>query len=245
MKHRKNSKLIHSVKVHFETLNWSEDYHQGVIRSDFPDTQNFVLISYDHPNQRICLENQIEKANNLFSSRKQFIREILVKPDHQSPTINIENVISHIDKLSAFDILGFTEKELGLNTNERLMNLKLIRTSLDKFCPDMPIHIFGCLDPILTPLYYLFGADIFDGLSWLRLAFVDGLAIYQSNYSELVFNGEVPDNDALCKIWYENYWYLNSLELEMKRYSNTQSIDCFTHHKQLLKDRFIYINQNR
>jgi hypothetical protein len=37
--------------------------------------------------------------------------------------------------------------------------------------------VFGGLDPLITPLYFAAGGEIFDGLSWLRYAFKDGLSI--------------------------------------------------------------------
>src|SRR5262249_35869569 len=51
------------------------------------------------------------------------------------------------------------------------------RLALDENKMAVPIHVWGGLDPILTPLYFFAGAEIFDGVSWLRYAFVDGVAI--------------------------------------------------------------------
>ncbi len=41
----------------------------------------------------------------------------------------------------------------------------------------IPLHIFGCLTPKEIIMYYLCGADIFDGLSWQRY-FFDHLNTY-------------------------------------------------------------------
>jgi hypothetical protein len=40
------------------------------------------------------------------------------------------------------------------------------------------IHVLGGLDPFMTPLYFLAGADVIDSLTWLRMGFTDGGARY-------------------------------------------------------------------
>ena len=50
---------------------------------------------------------------------------------------------------------------------------------------DKPIHVWGGLDPISTPLYFFAGADIFDGVSWLRYAYYNGVAICSESHCVL------------------------------------------------------------
>ena len=57
-----------------------------------------------------------------------------------------------------------------------------IRIAMKDSGANAPIHIFGSLDPVTTPLYFIAGADIFDGLSWLRYTFSNGDAYYMESY---------------------------------------------------------------
>src|SRR5260221_13350584 len=47
---------------------------------------------------------------------------------------------------------------------------------------DIPIHIFGCFDPQTIPYLFFSGADIFDGLSWMRYYFRDGHSFYYREF---------------------------------------------------------------
>ncbi len=49
-----------------------------------------------------------------------------------------------------------------------MQNIAKLRKALDKAGLNIPLHVFGSLDTVTTPLYFLAGADIFDGLTWLR-----------------------------------------------------------------------------
>ena len=73
--------------------------------------------------------------------------------------------------LRTFDIVGVTEREIGESIHDRLVNIARLRKSLNAAEVTIPIHVFGGLDPLLTPLYFAAGAEIFDGLGWLRYAY--------------------------------------------------------------------------
>lgn len=62
---------------------------------------------------------------------------------------------------ASFHALGVTEKELGGNFKERMINIARIRKALNGVgLENMPIHIFGSLDTVSTPLV-LWPAQIF------------------------------------------------------------------------------------
>lgn len=96
----------------------------------------------------------------------------------------------------AFDILGITEKELGKDLMDRLKSLAKLRLAMDREGVTIPIHVWGGLDPISTPLYFFSGAEIFDGISWLRYAFVEGVAVYRDSYSILTKEIETPQDQT-------------------------------------------------
>src|SRR5438876_12306842 len=89
---------------------------------------------------------------------------------------------------------------------------------------ETPIHIFGSLDTVTTPMYFLAGADIFDGLTWLRFVFHDGYTIYKQNYCALELGVRTPSSVIDAKCWHQNYYYMKELEDEMRRFSVKQRI---------------------
>lgn len=126
-----------------------------------------------------------------------------------------------------FDAIGFTEKELGYSIFERMKAIARIRTELDKTNISIPIHIFGSLDTVSTPLYFLSGADIFDGLTWLRYSYTEAGALYLRNASALSHGILENDSDIPPKIWAENYITLLKLETKMKRYLREKKFAVF------------------
>ena len=73
-----------------------------------------------------------------------------------------------VDMFRDFDVLGVTDQEPGPSLIEKCKNLARIRRSLTSEGLDIPIHIFGCFEPMSIILMCLLGGDIFDGLSWTR-----------------------------------------------------------------------------
>jgi hypothetical protein len=75
-------------------------------------------------------------------------------------------------------------------------------------------------------MYFLAGADIFDGLTWLRFAYHEGRTLYKQNYgATLGLSIKAHVLDGIC--WNNNYRYLQELQLEMRRFLGTESFDSF------------------
>ncbi|MBD3561850.1 hypothetical protein H6S82_23825, partial [Planktothrix sp. FACHB-1355] len=136
----------------------------------------------------------------------------------------VNSLIKNAHNLASFSILGITEKELGETLLERCQNLLRIRAALQEQGLQTPIHIFGCLEPLTVISYFLCGADIFDGLSWLRFAFVDGLATYHSTATLLQGEWSYTDNQLLWARWIRNLQSLESLSKAMSRFCKTQKM---------------------
>jgi hypothetical protein len=117
-----------------------------------------------------------------------------------------------------------------------MQNIARIRMALDKAKLDIPIHVFGSLDTVTTPMYFLAGADIFDGLTWLRFAYQDGQTIYKQNFGATKFAVSTKAHvlDGLC--WNHNYYYMKELELEMQRFLLVNDFVAFKHHQKLFKE---------
>jgi len=209
---------------------WPEEKHLAVLDS-WPLDLPTVFISYDHPKKKYDVKTQIVNARNAFQDRSNVIKEILIKPETEKQTkVQLDSVLQSIHQFAEFDIIGFTEKELGNNLLERMKNIALIRRELQKINLNIPIHIFGSLDTISTPLYFLAGADIFDGLTWLRFAYLDGLTVYNHNYGALKCGINTKNHLITARVFQDNIRYLSNLSLEMRRFLNAREFHSFSTH---------------
>lgn len=216
---------------------WERGFYEEVVKAwpALPSSPT-VVISYDHPRERHSVKEQIRLALEGVALRPELIHEVLLKPETKDQTlVQIASVIASINDLRPFSVIGLTEKELGTSTLDRMVNIAKIRQVLDSAGMSTPIHVFGSLDTISTLLYFVSGADIFDGLTWLRYAYVDGYTIYKQNYGNLhlPINTKTPLIDAHC--WFKNHSYLRDMELEMQRFANTGDFSAFRHHADLIE----------
>lgn len=192
--------------------------HREVV-SNWPTQKPTVIISYDHPKRRKSIKEQIESAEELFNGRRDIITEILLKPETEHQMyVQIPSILHNIEALRQFDIIGLTEKDLGSTLLDRLESATIIRLALDEFKIDKPLHIFGSLDPMICPLFFLAGADIFDGLTWLRYGFIDGLAVYEQNYGILVHPPGDRDVTVRASRLWANLVALRRTRQQMKDY---------------------------
>jgi len=221
-----------------ESHEWNEATHLKTIQEWDAEIPT-VIISYDHPKKRCTLENQVEEANKLFAEKEESLKEILIKPESSSDyIINIDDIITKIELLRGFDIIGFTEKELGTSVLERMTKIALLRKKMDEIDFEIPIHIFGSLDPITTPLYYFAGADIFDGLSWLRFAY-DKNSGY-ATYINCIGPKENGIQATMSLLWtssiYANYTYLGRLEINLKKFKDSGDFSVFGQNETFFKE---------
>lgn len=220
----------HSVRT------WTQEMHREVVNG-WSATPPTVLITYDHPKERVSLQRQVENAKRLTEPNTRFVREILLKPETINQTlVQVKTIVEQVHSLADFDIIGVTEKEIGNSVLDRMKNIAELRVALNKAGLETPIHVFGSLDTITTPLYFLAGADIFDGLTWLRFAYYDGYTMYKQNYGaiELGVREKAHIIDGRC--WNHNYGYLRDLELEMRRFLKDDDFAVFRHHGDLFRD---------
>lgn len=185
----------------------------------WPEHIPAAFVSYDHPEDRRPLQEQIEAARSLFSHYPRQLHTLLIKPETKTQRyVKMTNIIAGVEALRDFDIVGLTEKELGSSILERMMNIAAIRIAMDDAgSNNVPIHIFGSLDPITSVLYFLAGAEVFDGLTWLRYGY-DGVASYQCNYGALQIGIDRHDDFIRAKTMQENLSYLTELTHQMRKY---------------------------
>jgi hypothetical protein len=217
---------------------WSQEMHEEQLRkwkSKIPT----VVISYDHPKERLPIPEQIARAKAMAPGRTDLIREILLKPETSDQTLlHIEPVIQNVHALAAFDIIGLTEKEVGNSILDRMKHIAQLRQALDRAGLNIPVHVFGSLDTVTTPMYFLAGADIFDGLTWLRFAFHEGQTLYKHNYGALKFGVGTKAHVIDGRCWNDNYYYIKNMELEMQRFLQTQNFNSFKYHGPMFQDAY-------
>jgi hypothetical protein len=99
-----------------------------------------------------------------------------------------------IQSLKGFAVIGVTEKDLGTTLLERARKIAQLRVALDTAGNAAPIHVWGGLDPVTTPIYFFAGAHIFDGVSWLRYAYTGGVAANRESFPVLEEGTTIGDN---------------------------------------------------
>lgn len=196
---------------------WSLDRCCEILDCRLNTFSNLVLISFDAPTMNLSIEEQVKRAQEFFSKYPQAATDFLIKPS-STTFLDIDTIIANIDLLQDFDIIGVTEKELGDTIEERLSNIVKLRTALLGNGLETPIHVFGCLDPVNVWLFFICGADIFDGLAWLRFAFFKDVAIYRNEWAVLQGYTDIGVNDLETLSWINNLRYLGQLKLQMSKF---------------------------
>jgi hypothetical protein len=220
-------KSAKSKLYNLDLLEWNEELHLITIKG-FNKTPAKVVISYDHPNLREPLEDQISRANRLFKKNNGFLREFLIKPENENDSrINIEKIIQNIKSFNMFDIIGIIEKELGPTILDRMVAIATLRSEMDRKGIIKPLHVFGSLDTITTPLYYFSGADIFDGLAWSRHIFYEGKTLYRDSFGPSLKGIQANMNNILLSTLIDNFNYLLELRLELEEFESTKKFEIF------------------
>ena len=156
---------------------FSEQGYRRVL-SSLPTRIPIMIANYDWSSRKKPLLSQIRDAQRLFTdfSQPNLLSSFILKPGKWK-YLNLDDVLPHLEKLRFFKCLGVVEKELGEDLLARLVTVAKLRDALEEGHIYLPIHVWGGLDPIATPLYFFAGADIFDGVSWLRYAYHNGMAV--------------------------------------------------------------------
>ena len=165
-------------KFNYQVMPWDKDKMKEVYSNVItcPKFQNAVIIlsTYDTIGP---FEKQLSEAISLGKEFPNSVINFIIKKYS-----SFEYLLNEIEQTASFlqsiQILGITEKELGDTVRDRLQNLIRIKRWLSACGWNGNIHIFGGLEPNLAKLYYLAGADIFDGLSWQRMYYRNNASLY-------------------------------------------------------------------
>jgi hypothetical protein len=222
--------------------DWSEEQHSSVLNSWSPGVPT-VVISHDHPLIRIPIEEQILRCKKLPLSSES-ARELLLKPETRDQKfIKIKPVLDHAEQMFPFQAIGVTEKEIGNSVLDRMLNIARLRQGLKRANLNIPIHVFGSLDTITTLFYFVAGADIFDGLTWLRYAFDEGRTVYRQDFGirQIGIGTKTPSVEATC--WWRNYDYMGEMQREMRRFLNDHDFKEFKYHGDDLKAAYVSVEE--
>jgi hypothetical protein len=139
-----------------------------------------VIVSFD--DRSLSIDDQIAQGLSLFERIEQqgMTRDLLLHPNGASP----ERVADAIARLApAIEVVGLTEKDIGFPWFIAASYIHQLRITLDDVLGRyVPIHIFGCFDPQTIAYLFFAGADIFDGLAWMRYYFHNGHTYYSREF---------------------------------------------------------------
>lgn len=191
----------------------------------WPEGLPAVLVSYDHSNHRRPVVEQLRDAKRAASATPGHLHSFLLKPEaeeERSLEPALRALQTQIGELDGFRLLGVTEKELGSSPLERMVRIASLRRALDDASVRIPIHVFGVLDPLSVCLYFVAGAEVFDGLTWSRYAYNSGQCVYVHNNATLAYGLEVNDDEARVRTIKDNLRYLDRLERSLRRLAETR-----------------------
>ena len=186
---------------------WDEEMLKTVY-DDIPEEKPVVLVSYDHHNCRYSFEEQINNAKTFFKDYPTQLKLILLKPETEKQknlSYAVKMVANCANLLTDFDIIGITDKELGDSILDKMITIARLRKILDENNITAPIHIFGALDPLTVCLYFMAGAEIFDGLTWIRYGYGEGTCNYMRNHGAINLGIHLDSNTIELITWAENY----------------------------------------
>ena len=194
---------------------WTRKQHHETVKS-IGEGGNAMLVNFDHVG---ALEDQIERASEDFSLALHAASDFLVKPTDATEWVNIPKLSQHLEALKQFDAIGITARELGGSFLKRCSSIVSLRDLLNDAGLDTPIHVFGAINPYEVLAYFFGGADIFDGLSWLRLTFrSDGsVPIDESALEDMKWN--LPEANLHSEEWTNNLRFLYRLQEALQEYA--------------------------
>lgn len=208
---------------------WNQRLHERVLRN-WSSKWPTIAVSFDSPAKFLRLSKQIAVAAEMQQRYPHLLWELLVKPESAKDAfIPLEKLIGQVEHLRGFAVVGITEKELDDSVFDAMTKIARLRTQMNASGIDAPIHIFGSLDPLTTVLYYLAGAEVFDGLTWLRFGYHDGKAIYYQNYAVLRDSVGLRrrTQEQYHDMWRRNYYYLQKLRTQMINFQRTGDLTHF------------------
>ena len=195
------------------------------VLSELPTKYPIVATNFDHESHGKSIEEQIQNAQTLFNDFPRFLHDFIIRPTGKQKYLSMTDIEPHVDKMRRFQIVGVTEKEIGNNLLDRLTNIAHLRAAMDRSSVKSPIQVWGGLDPVISPLYFLAGAEIFDGVSWLRYGYYTDAAISRDAYTAIELGVQTQWRRAEALRLAKNISYLETLTIRMRRFVDKETCD--------------------
>ena len=205
----------HYFHTHASEFIWTKEHYHEVVKG-MGKGGNIILINFDHVGR---LDDQITKASKDFSLASHAASDFLVKPADEAEWVNIPKLGYHLEALKQFSVIGITAREAGNSFLKRCSSIVMLRDLLDGADLDTPIHVFGAINLYEVLAYFFCGADIFDGLNWLRLAFRENSAVPIDESAMENMKWNLSDLDLLTGEWTNNLRVLYRLQEAMQEYA--------------------------
>ena len=217
--------------------SWDLQKWESVL-SSWPGELPLVVVNYDHHKDRRPFADQVSLARRGFKNFKH-LHLFLLKPETADQTLlneALNSAIANAAELGSFDLVGVTEKELGRSMLDRMVQIARLRNAMDEADVKIPIHIFGALDPVSVCLYYVAGAEVFDGLTWIRYGYENGGCVYTHNLGVLKYGIDVSDNLVKSRAMADNYYYLQDLQRRLREFETTRKWEKLAPHNKLIEN---------
>lgn len=195
--------------------DWTSGHYREAVKL-VGDRENLILVNFDRVGS---VGDQIVGAIQDFSFFPQAASDFLVKPADGTEWVNIPKLSHHLETLQQFSVIGITAREIGYSLLKRCNSIVMLRDLLNDAGLETPIHVFGAIHPYEVLTYFFCGADIFDGLNWLRFAFCNdsSIPIDESAMEDMKWN--LTDSELSDRAWTHNLGFLYRLQEELQRYT--------------------------
>jgi hypothetical protein len=202
---------------------WNRRFHESVLKT-WSSKWPTIAVTYDSPTQFQGFAGQLRAAMQSRAAHPSLVWELLLKPETKKDRfIGIEKLLRHVDQLRPIAVVGMTEKEIDASLFGAMKKIARLRVAMNAAEVHAPIHIVGSLDPLTSVLYFIAGAEIFDGLTWLRFGYHEGRTMYWQNYAAHHDSEGIrrKNSDQSYEMWKNNYYYLEKLRTQMMNYART------------------------
>jgi len=205
-----------------------------------PKRHPIAVTNFDHESIGKDLEKQVQSAQVMFNRYPEFLSDFIIRPSGRARFVNVDDIIRHIEKMRRFHIIGLTEKELGGSLLDKLVSIANLRSAMNRKGMDTPIHVWGGLDPVTSPLYFFAGAEIFDGVSWLRYGYCSDVAVPRDAYTALDLGIQTSWRRAQAIRLGKNLSYLEVLTIRMRTFVDEggQDFSVFSTHHEAIKGAY-------
>lgn len=196
---------------------WTRDMYRAFLPT-IPKDANVLVVSFDNYSS---LKEQLVCAAADFALCPSAAHDFLMKPPERDGRVVPEEILGAVAHLRSIDVLGVTEKELGGSLLERCITLVRLRRSLTTAGLSIPVHVFGAITPGPVLAYFVCGADIFDGLNWLRYVYGPHALGYIHDAALASGDPARPDAQVVVDAARANIRFLHRLQDAMSQYART------------------------